>query len=85
MDMKEHSVVVYCGNGGDYEFERDRNLWRLWVKQNITSDHFIVIPHEDADKAIIVFEASKWVTIFRLKSPEFIMPHMVLPNGLWMI
>lgn len=65
-------VVVYCGNGGDWEFERERHYWRKWIERNITTDPFVIKPHEEADKAIVIFEASKWDSFFILKKPEYI-------------
>jgi hypothetical protein len=66
-------ITVYCGNGGDYEFERDRAWWRIWVNQHMpNADPFIIVPHEDADKAYIIFEAAKWNPIFLMQAPEFI-------------
>lgn len=66
-------ITVYCGNGGDYEFERDRGWWRLWIQKNIPGcGPFVIKPHEEADKAYIIFEAAKWNSIFLLKAPEFI-------------
>lgn len=66
-------ITVYCGNGGDYEFERDRAWWRLWIENNMPGcGPFIIKPHKDADKAYIIFEASKWNSIFLLKAPQFI-------------
>jgi hypothetical protein len=66
-------IVVYCGNGGDYEFERDRAWWRKWIEQNLVGcGPFVIKPHEEADKAYIIFEAEKWNSIFLLKAPQFI-------------
>lgn len=66
-------ITVYCGNGGDYEFERDRHYWRLWIENRIpNSGPFVVKPHEEGDKAYVIFEAEKWNDIFLLQSPEFI-------------
>ena len=72
------NITVYCGNGGDYEFERDRALWRLWINENMPKAHpFVIKPHEDADKAYIIFEAERWNDIFILQAPEFILPKHV--------
>jgi len=61
------SVVVYCGNGGDWEFERERYFWRKWIEKNVTPGPFVIKPHEEADKAIVTFEADKWDSFFVLK------------------
>ena len=67
------NITVYCGNGGDYEFERDRHYWRLWINKYMpTCGPYVIIPHEDADKAYVIFEASKWNDIFLLIAPEYI-------------
>lgn len=66
-------ITVFCGNGGDYEFERDRAYWRKWIEQNIpNSGPFVIKPHEEADKAYIIFEAGRWNDIFLLQAPEYI-------------
>lgn len=70
--MASMSVVVWCGNGGDWEFENDRHWWRTWIKKNITNDAFVIKPHDEADKAIVTFEADKWDTFFILKKPDYI-------------
>lgn len=71
-------IKVNCGNGGDYEFERDRHLWKLWIKQHITNtEPFVVKPAEEADKALVIFEAERYNTIFLLKAPEYISWRMV--------
>lgn len=74
-DLK--SITIYCGNGGDYEFERDRHWWRVWIEQNITQSPFVIKPHKDGDKAILVFEADKWHYIFLLKAPEYMRPELL--------
>lgn len=66
-------LVVYCGNGGDYEFERDRLYWREWIRQNMPKcGPFVIKPHEEAHKAYIIFEAERNNSIFLLKAPQFI-------------
>lgn len=66
-------LIVYCGNGGDWEFERDRIYWRQWIYENIPAcEHFVIKPHEQADKAYLIFEAEKWNTIFLLQAPQYI-------------
>lgn len=76
-----NSVIVYCGNGGDWEYERDRVWWSIWIDMNIpecwkigysTTVGFKIIPHRDADKAIIEFDDPHNAVIFVLKKPEYI-------------
>lgn len=76
-----NSITVYCGNGGDWEYERDRVWWIIWIDKNIpgcwrigsgTEVGFKIIPHKDADKAIIEFDDPHHAVIFALKKPEYI-------------
>ena len=76
-----NSVTVYCGNGGDWEYERDRVWWSIWIDRNIPecwkigssmTAGFKIIPHKDADKAIIEFDDPHNAVIFTLKKPEYI-------------
>jgi len=78
-----NKVTVYCGNGGDYEYERDRAWWEIWISQNIPGCWrvdfnmrrtlgFKITPHRDADKAIIQFDNPRNATLFALKAPEYI-------------
>lgn len=83
-----NSVTVFCGNGGDYEYERDRARWELWINKHIsgcwTVGHvtvgFKIIPHRDADKAIIEFDVPDNATLFALKCPK---THKELVNALF--
>ena len=70
--LETNRVWVYCGNGGDYEFERDRHYWRLWLTHNMPNEHVVIIPHDEADKAWIIFEAGRLVSFFALKAPYYI-------------
>ena len=81
-----NSVTVYCGNGGDYEYERDRAWWEIWIAQNIpgcwrvsfyTTIGFKVTPHKEANKAIIEFDDPHNATIFALKAPQWIAPQWI--------
>ena len=75
-----NSVVVYCGNGGHYEYERDRANWIVWIDRNISGCWriglqcvgFGITPHRDADKAIVEFDDPRNAVIFALKKPEYI-------------
>lgn len=76
-----NSVVVYCGNGGDWEYERDRVQWNIWIANNIagcwrvgfyTTEGFKITPHREADKAIVEFDDPHNAVIFALKKPEYI-------------
>jgi hypothetical protein len=75
------SIVVYCGNGGDWEFECDRVYWRQWIGTNIPHCKFIssgcdigfsITAHQQADKAIVHFYHSESALVFCLTSPEYI-------------
>lgn len=80
IEVVMNSVVVYCGNGGDYEYERDRANWIVWIDQNISGCWriglwcvgFSITPHLDADKAIVKFDDPHNAVIFALKKPEYI-------------
>lgn len=81
MNISMNKVTVYCGNGGDYEFERDRVRWNIWIAEHIpecgrvgyyTTAGFKITPHRDADKAIIQFDNPRNATLFALKAPEYI-------------
>lgn len=63
-------IVVYCGNGGDYEFERDRFYWRCWLTDHGFNHN--VVPHKEGDKAIIqLYNANEHdVLMFNLKAPN---------------
>ena len=76
-----NSTTVYCGlNCGDFEFERDRHYWRMFICQRIkgcfylgnVESGFNIIAHKDADKAIISFDELKNITIFNLIRPTYI-------------
>lgn len=78
-------IEVWAGPD-DFAFERDRYLWKMWVKQNITRSGYSVIAHkDDAYKAIIVFDDPKWEMIFKLKAPEYIDASMVICDEPWVI
>lgn len=79
-------VEVWAGPD-DYTFERDRHLWKLWIKQNLPNcGPFVVKAHpERADIALIIFEAEKWNDIFILKKPEYIEPSMVEIGEPWIL
>lgn len=49
-----NSVVVYCGNGGDWEWVSESYAIARWLKVNIT-ENFEIFPHQHGDKSIIVF------------------------------
>lgn len=70
--LETNKVWVYCGNGGDFEFEQERVYWRLWIENNIPNEPFVILPHNDADKAWVIFEAGKNVSFFSLKAPYWI-------------
>lgn len=76
-----NKVTVYCGNGGDFEYERDRAWWEIWIDRNIpdcwrvsfyTTVGFKITPHKEADKAIIEFDNPHNATLFALKAPQYI-------------
>lgn len=75
-----NTVTVYCGNGGDYEFECDRARWAGWIAQHIpgcwrvgfyTTEGFKIITHKEADKAIIHFDDPHNAILFALKAPQY--------------
>ena len=75
-----NKITVYCGNGGDYEYEVNRAWWEMWIAQNISGCRrinyatigFKITPHRDADKAIIEFDDQPNITLFALKAPQYI-------------
>ena len=75
-----NSVVVYCGNGGDWEYERERVNWIVWIDQHIPGCcrigihgvGFRITPHRDADKATVEFDDLHNAVVFALKKPEYI-------------
>jgi hypothetical protein len=74
------AVRIVNVNAGpdDFTFERDRYLWRLWVRQHVTSSGFEVHAHPtDAYTAQIYFEDEKCATLFLLTAPEFVKTYMV--------
>lgn len=71
-------IVVYCGNGGDFEFEQERVWWRQWIEKNLPGcGPFVIKPHEQGDKAYIIFEAEKWNSVFLLKAPQYISHRLI--------
>lgn len=70
--METNKVWVYCGNGGDYEFEKDRHYWHLWIQNHLPGERYVIIPHQEADKAWVIFEAGKNISFFALKAPYYI-------------
>lgn len=66
------SVTLICGNGGDYEYQRDAYYWDQWVRKNMGPITFRIIPHKDADKGILTFEDESLDIIFKLKAPQWI-------------
>lgn len=78
-----NQIVVNCGNGGDFEFERDRAYWSIWISKNIPNckintdrfygpEGFRITPHTDADKAIVEFDDPYNLIIFCLKKPDYV-------------
>jgi len=68
-------VTVFCGIGGDWEFERDRYLWAKWIRENVSyaiNPLTQIKPHKDAGKAVIEFESEVDETMFVLSAPKFI-------------
>lgn len=70
--IEKNRVWVYCGNGGDYEFENERAYWKQWMKRHMADAEYVIIPHHEGDKAWIIFEAGYNVSVFGLKAPKFI-------------
>lgn len=78
-------VEVWAGPD-DYSFERDRYLWRMWIKQNITTTGFNVMSHsDDAYKGTIIFDDERLDIIFRLKAPEHITEAAVDCSEPWIL
>lgn len=78
-------IEVWAGPD-DFAFERDRELWRLWIKQNVTTTPYFVDAHNtDAYKAVITFADDHWDIIFRLKAPEYISEALVECNESWIL
>jgi len=67
-------LTVICGNGGDYEWERDKFLWRTWIEQNVTLTGFDIGTDMlcAADQASIIFDDPAFEIIFKLKAPMWI-------------
>ena len=76
-----NKITVYCGNGGDYEYECDCIRWNIWIAEHIpgcrrvgfyTTRGFRITPHGEADKAIIEFDNPRNAILFALKAPQYI-------------
>lgn len=79
-----NSFVVNCGNGGEWEYERDRYMWARWIANNVPEcdlnmkiysgyTGFTITPHADSsDQAVITFECEQSALIFALIKPEFV-------------
>ena len=66
------SVIVYCGNGGDFEYEHDKHIWISWLTMSFGHSKFVIRPHRDADKAVIYFFDGRDLTWFLLNPPKYI-------------
>ena len=77
-----NSITVYCGNGGHWEWERDKQYWIIWIAHNIPgcsysikyhtyTNGFIISYHDEADKAIIEFDDPHNAVLFALKKPLY--------------
>ncbi len=68
-----NTLLVECGNGGDYEFERDRIAWVVWILKNLATKNFRVyaISGIPGDKALITFDDPVHTSFFRLAAPQF--------------
>lgn len=68
-----HKITVYCGNGGDFEFENERYNWRVWILKCITAgkETFEIKPNREADRADIYFENQDDAVLFKLTAPEW--------------
>ena len=64
-------IVVYCGNGGDYEYYQHLAYWAIWIQQNVNGcsfrKNFNIRPHVEADKCFIIFDNEEDAVIFNLK------------------
>ena len=76
-----NKITVYCGNGGDYEYECDCIRWNIWIAEHIpgcrrvgfyTTRGFSITPHREDDKAIIEFDNPHNAILFALKAPQYI-------------
>ena len=67
-------LTVMCGNGGDYEWERDKFFWKTWIQQNMTITGFDIGMHDTcaADQVCIIFDDPEFEIIFKLKAPQWI-------------
>lgn len=78
-------IEVWAGPD-DYSFERDRYLWRMWIKQNITTTGFRVeADADDAYKGNVIFDDERLDIIFRLKAPEYIDAALVDCSEPWIL
>jgi len=80
-----NDVVVECGNGGDFEYERDRYYWQKFIENHfphniIYKQDFIITPHTKGDLAIVRFIDPHDATIFRLIKPEWISYTLAIPS-----
>lgn len=67
-------LTVICGDGGDWEWMRDKYLWTIWIKQNVTLDGFDMVSDMlcRADEARVIFNDPLYEIIFKLKAPQWI-------------
>ena len=67
-------VIVKCGNGGDWEWYNEQELWKTWIAQNIPGAKFKTgcEGYCKADELLIRFENPHHATMFNLKRPFYI-------------
>lgn len=78
------AIYVTCGNGGDWEWCRDKFLWETWIEQNMGKNIFSMGNDElcTADQICIVFEDPGYEVIFKLKAPHWISPEDIGLKGI---
>jgi len=73
------SVIVNCGNGGDWEWYNEKSMWEIWIEYNMPDTVFWTgYPDANsADKLCITFQFPEDDIIFRLKAPTYITYNMI--------
>lgn len=67
-----YKIVVECGNGGEYEYHLNKYLWEEFIKIKLCAREFYVLPHKDADKAVVHFKHEKDAALFSLTKPVYV-------------
>lgn len=73
------SVIVKCGNGGDWEWHNERSMWEIWIEYNMPDVVFWTGVNDAtaADELCIKFQFPEDDIIFKLKAPIYITYDMI--------